>query len=439
MKLSKIFLTAAVCAALTILGTTSVSAEEPLAISEFQEISVSALSDRLDTPLSPGIRVISYEKPLILSGAIGDSIQFSAEIFDDHSGYVPSSIRILSLPDTDSGILKHDSNAVSIGQSVSVLSLSSLSYEPKSNDDAEFMFSPDGTTVVRCIIRQKDGKNTPPTTSGDEAVTTYTKLDTVVSGYLDGTDPDGHAVNFEIEEYPSKGILSVKDPATGHFIYHPYEGMSGSDSFSYRICDSYGEYSQVYTAEISIDNTKANIYDDMKDSYHTAAVHDAVKAGIMETRRTADGEFFDPDEPVSRIDFLIMAMKTMGAGEVSAISSTPFYDDNSLTEAEKGYLSAAYRLGIVKGTESNGKLMFMPNEAVTGADAAVMMNGVLGLPEDDSISVAAMGDDIPAWAVPSVSALTGEGLINKYTAPAMEILTREDVAVILSGLARKLA
>ena len=67
----------------------------------------------------------------------------------------------------------------------------------------------------------------------------------------------------------------------------------------------------------------------------------------MQTTKTANAENFNPDEPVSRIDFLVMAMKAAGAGDADEVSITPFEDDSALSGTEKGYLSAAYRLGII--------------------------------------------------------------------------------------------
>jgi len=441
MKFSKLFLASVLCSAIAVLPHSTAYADDPVLISDSMEESqnVSSINTGLDTPLSPGLNVISYDDPIIISESTGKHFYFSAVAFDDHYGYVPSAIQLISLPEEGNGKLIYDSAPAAVGQSVSVLSLSSLYYEPSSTDDSEFIFSPDNKTISRCIFRQKDGSNSPPSAYGDESVTTYTKLNTVVGGYLNGVDPDGDSINFEIVKYPSKGILSLKNDENGFYTYSPYSGMSGTDSFSYRISDSYGAYSKTYTNDIIIENRSAIDYSDMQDSFYTSAVTDVTRSGVMQTHKTAEGELFLPDEPVSRIDFLIMAMKSMGAGEAPLISSTPFADDASLSMSEKGYLSAAYDLGIVKGSYYGDKLVFMPDEAIDGAAAATILNGILGLPENSEISVFALDDDVPAWAIPQTRALTNAGILNKHIAPANELLTRENVAVILSGIMKKLA
>ena len=440
MKLSKIIWSLTLSSAIAAGMASLVCAEDVSPISSNADLANAVYSESsLKDPLSPGVRVIAYEKPMIISGISGENIQFSAEAFNSYSGYVPSSVTIVSLPDSSSGTLMYNSEPVSAGQSVSVLTLSSLYFEPKDATEAEFNITTDNINVTRCVIRQKADKNNPPSGKDSGAVTTWTKMNASMTGYLSGSDPDGDLVTFEVASYPSKGIVSISDSADGKFVYHPYEGMSGSDSFTYRVCDSFGEYSPEYTVQISIDRSKADVYDDMQESYYTAAANDAVKSGIMQTRKTADGEYFDPDEPVSRIDFLVMTMKAMGAGKTEPAETTSFADDASLTDEEKGYLSAAYRLGIVKGSLTDGMLAFRPDDGITGAEAAVIINGILGLPEDDSVSASAMSDSVPTWAIPSISALTGVGIIDKYTSPAEEILSREDTAVILTRLMRSLA
>lgn len=441
MKLRKILISSVLFSTI-VLSTSLLSyAENVVPISSAAETSViDVYSDNtFNDPISPGIRIIAHERPLIISGTSGNIIQFSAEAFNDHNGFVPSAIKILSLPDENAGTLIYNSKPATADQSISVLTLSSLYYKPNNTDDAEFTFSADNTNITRCIIRQTNGTNNSPNTAVAGTVCAWTKINTMVGGYLSGNDPDGDSINFEIVSYPTKGLVTLTDKRTGHYVYHPYDGLNGEDSFSYRVCDSFGNYSDVCTVNVSVDRTKADVYNDTKDSYYASAVHDVVKSGIMQTHNTSDGVFFSPTDTVSRIDFLIMTMKSMGADEPSPVSSTPFHDDTSLSDIEKGYLNAAYRLGIVKGSVSDEKLIFMPDKEITGAEAAVMINGILGLPGTDSISVSSHSEDVPVWAVPSVSALTNAGIIDLYTTPAGATITRETAAVIFSSLMHRLS
>ena len=395
--------------------------------------------NELSAPVSYGLNVLAYDNPMILSGKTNTEIGFSAEVFNDYNGYVPASIKVLSLPDPDSGILTYNSKSVTEGQSISILSLKSLSYNPTNSNESEFFYSTDNMSIKRCIIKQFDRDNNNPITSDSPAITTHTRLDTCVSGYLDGYDSDGDNLKFEIVSAPSKGIVSVIDQSTGQFVYHPYNKMNGEDKFSYRVMDTYGAYSGTREIPINISNTKAVVYNDISDSYYASAVNDVVSSGLMQISKTIDEEAFNPAEPVSRIDFLVMAMKAAGAGEASEVSITPFEDDSTLSGIEKGYLSAAYKLGIVNGTSTNGKLTFTPEEPITGASAAVILNSILGLDNSDTIQTMFQDSDIPAWAAQSFNALTDAGIINNKYTPWDSVLSRENVAVILSNLMHRLA
>lgn len=415
--------------------TTAVAA---LLISGTVALAVSASQFELNRPISPGLSVIAYDNPVILSGESGKSVSFGPENFSSRLGYVPSSITVLSLPSSECGILYHDNSPVEVGQPVSVLTFSSLSFDRSGSGDAEFTFTPDGATVMRCIMRCRDGANLAPESILSANAKVWTGENTPVNGHLAGADPDGDGVKFEIVSYPSRGLASITDSATGEFVYSPYSGTHGNDSFTYRIADAFGAYSPEYTVEVSVEGGNFNVYDDMQERYSAFAASKMIAAGVMQTKNEANAKLFEPDTPVSRIDFLQMSMVLAGAENVPSIEKTSFSDDSDLTDEQKGYLSAAYRLGIVNGSIIDGKLAFSPDDPITGAAAAVILNKILGLPENDAVSVMLDDASVPAWSRSSLSALTAAGLIDRYTAPANEALTRENTAVILTRLSKML-
>lgn len=435
-KIKNLFVSVA-CLSFAVYISFSASADDVIPISETDSANAYYAAKLLDEPLSPGLHVIAYDSPIILSGKTGEDVQFSAEVFDDYNGYVPSTVKIISLPDPDAGTLVYNSEPAKEGQSISVLSLSSLYHDAGNEKDAEFMISADNSNIIRCLVRRKDAENNKPYAEEINAVTTFTRLDTPVAGYMNGSDSDGDEISFEVVKGPAKGILSVVNTVTGQYVYEPYIGLSGRDSFTYRVRDSYGSYSDVVTVNISVDNKKTNAYNDTEDSFYASALNSVVDAGVMQTSNSADGEYFNPHDPVSRIDFLIMAMKAMGADTPSSVSNTPFYDDTTLSDEEKGYLSAAYELGIIKGSTENGKLKFNPDEAINGASAAVILNGILGI--ESSSTVSNSDSSVPVWASSAYAALTSAGIINQGIAPAASILTRENTAVILSNIIHRLA
>ena len=64
-----------------------------------------------------------------------------------------------------------------------------------------------------------------------------------ISIHLDGSDPDGHALTYEITKQPKNGAFAL-DPRTGHVQYRPNDGWFGMESFTYIATDELGLESQ---------------------------------------------------------------------------------------------------------------------------------------------------------------------------------------------------
>ena len=109
----------------------------------------------------------------------------------------------------------------------------------------------------------------------------------------------------------------------------------------------------------------------------------------------------------------------------STATSSGFADEADAPDWLLPYLATAMRLGVVSGSREDGKVVFRPNDAITGAEAAVMLQNVLLLPVPASKTeeVAA-----PAWAQDSVQAMTAGGVC---LPDADASVTRLDAAVML--------
>ena len=101
------------------------------------------------------------------------------------------------------------------------------------------------------------------------------------------------------------------------------------------------------------------------------------------------------------------------------------------------YIAAAV-LGIIVngGIDENGRAVFSPNDPVTYAQAAVMLNNVLAVTDVSAESY----EDYPAWAAQAVANLVSCNIIEAaadHTGSAAE-LSRADAAEMLLGAARLL-
>jgi hypothetical protein len=81
--------------------------------------------------------------------------------------------------------------------------------------------------------------------------TISTMAGTTFSGTLTATDPDGDLLSFVIVTNGTKGTATISNPSTGAFTYTTAAGVSGSDSFTFRVNDATAN-SNVATVSITI-------------------------------------------------------------------------------------------------------------------------------------------------------------------------------------------
>jgi len=92
------------------------------------------------------------------------------------------------------------------------------------------------------------------------------------------------------------------------------------------------------------------------------------------------------------------------------------------------YIVTALRSGFISGVHSPEGLCFRHDAAITQAEAAVMLNNMLGLVNSGTITVFS-ADDIPAWAMDAVACLKEHGIIGLEA--SSEALTMRNTANLL--------
>ena len=69
-------------------------------------------------------------------------------------------------------------------------------------------------------------------------------------------------------------------------------------------------------------------------------------------------------------------------------------------------------MGYINGKDINGTACFDPKGNITKAEAAVVINNILGFEEGEYITTFADDRAIPTWAKSAVYALTNAGVFN---------------------------
>lgn len=380
--------------------------------------------------ISPGLEVMAGEEAMIVSGIAGESVVFSDENFADTvNSDAFESITILSLPPATDGTLYFNDAAVAPNQVIAREDMSKLRFDAAEGVlSTSFRFTFDRSYDMNCMIKLTDKNNNAPVCTQGAAIKTFS--DMTCSGNMIASDPDGDTITYEVLSYPENGTLSF-DQNTGDFSYSPYAEVHGTDSFIYRVRDSYGAYSEECTVNISIDRKDTSLtFSDMEDSNCQAAAIVMTDSGHMDYTEE-DGEvYFEPSSEVTRLDFLVTAMNVLGAANIPEVTNTGFADDADIPSEYKGYVYSAHKLGIINGIPSGSERYFKPNEPITRAQASVILNNILGYSAATQVNCS---DDIPTWAVDSVNALWELGIypVSGGTANCAANLTKEDTAKML--------
>lgn len=464
----------AVAVCLLLVGTASVSAAGILPIAEDGSETVSETASEHGVPwssgpsgtvgteavsslVSPGLRNLAAATDLAVSVKVGESYSFDESDFlrgMNLSGF--SYVTVTAAPKATEGTLFLGASAVQSGQVISVGNLPLLSYTPAGTAPSvgTFDFSIDGAGYsVTCRVYSLSELGAAPTTAyaPEAMLSASTHRDLSFGGTLSGYDPDGDALVYEIVSAPEHGSVRILDRAAGTYRYTPYAGYTGEDSFRYVVRDARGNYSKGREVTLSVSEPTVSVsFSDLGSDSAVNAALTMEERGIMSGTAIGGEVFFYPEKTVSRVDFLVMAMRTLGFSAKTGNVGTVFLDEAAIPEALRGYVAAAYEKGVVSGVFGANGLYFLPDRAVTRAEAAKILSSLVGISESVSAEVRVPdgaviatiafddGKSIPAWAKEAVYHLSALGVFTAEggNAAVNTALTRGEAAEMLSALLR---
>lgn len=392
--------------------------------------------------ISPALDVIAYENEMIKAGVVYDGeLCFDVNDFDTTLGSNTKSITVVKLPKSDEGRLMLGNLYVVENQVIYREDFDSLRFIPKSSGEGSysFTFSPNSSGYeISCSLKILKNANFSPVATNGNELYAWTQTDIATSGVLKGYDPDGDAIRFEVVSLPKKGLIEILNKATGDYKYTPYDKATGSDSFTYRVRDSYGNYSEEITVNVKIERLKTKlVFSDMDESLALNAAIIVTESELMNSKQNADGSIsFNPDEKITKEEFIVLVMRAMGANQAPTVEKTRFADDALVSPEYKGYIESAFALGIIEGERKPDGVYVNPKGDITVAEAAVIINKIIGASKNASMSVFHDEDDFPEWARSAIVSLNELGIIQKIDGKINpnSPLTREQTARILMSL-----
>ncbi len=271
-------------------------------------------------------------------------------------------------------------------------------------------------------------KNEAPKAS-DGKLETYRNISN--TGTLDVSDAENDPLTFQIVIEPKRGTVELHDDGT--FTYTPDENKVGKDSFTFTATDDSGQVSE--KAKISIEIKKPSdkqTYADMTGDTDAFAAMWLKEEGLFCGAMVGSNLCFEPDTTVSRGEFLVMAMKLVGAEATEGAMHSGFADEETTPVWMQPYIVSALSNGMISGTSNENGMEFRPVAQLTHAEVAVMLQNILQLPGTSAQAVGSFDEEstVPVWAEKAVAALSSAG-IELDTLRSDAPVTRRDAANIL--------
>jgi len=271
-------------------------------------------------------------------------------------------------------------------------------------------------------------KNEPPEAEDGE-LETYRNI--ANSGTLDAEDPENGPLTYQIVTQPKRGDVELQEDGT--FLYTPHKNKVGKDRFTFTVTDDAGQTSEPAEVEIEIlKPTDKRVYSDMHGQDGEFEAVWMMENGLFHGSTVGGNYCFAPDESISRGEFLVMAMQLVDADAALSDLHSGFADEAATPVWMQPYIVSALSNGMITGEPSEEKMVFRPSEALTHAEAAVMLQNILQLPDNNLQAVSSFENQsaLPAWAEASAGALASAGIQLDMTT-GEEPMTRLEAAKIL--------
>ena len=199
----------------------------------------------------------------------------------------------------------------------------------------------------------------------------------------------------------------VYDPDTGVLSAALPENSEASHVMLFAE-DNSGNYN---SASVLTGSVGAPFFPDVKDHWAQPYVDYLCSQGVLNGMRDADGNpCFQPNRSITRAEFAVMLCRWMGLGNESD-DKTVFADEGSIPAWAVDSVHAAAAAGLIRGSETESGICFLPSESLTRAQAAAILGRSMAggrmsadLPFPDA-------SEIPSWAVSYISELCFMGVM----------------------------
>ncbi len=403
-----------------------------------------AIPVTVDAAISPAIEVLAENNQAVKAGLYNCDVIFTKADFLQNLGLSKiGSVTFTSVPPSEEGYLYIGNTVIKNGTKASEDMLDMLRFRAASEeiDTSTFSYTINERygSAEHCFnIVFLEGINAAPVAAIPEDAPSFETYKNVsLYSRLSASDPEGDEINFKIIEQPKKGSVELVSENYGDFKYTPKKNHIGKDSFSYVVYDKYGNFSSVEKVTIkTIKNKTKTVYSDVNDTQFEYAAIAVTAKGLMHGTKIGNSNYFDPQGQLTRAEMLSYIMEAAGI-KPSKTGNSKFADSNTVPAKYSSYVETAAELGIIKGSNESGHVVFRPNDPVTRAEAAIMAKAVIKV-EEEAVQTFADENDCPVWCESAMKTVAAYGLlpINKGNISYSEILTRGEAAVLINAISK---
>ena len=255
-----------------------------------------------------------------------DGLALSAEVFSENEAF--EGVYVASVPSQLDAEVSLGARTLRAGDVLDRSMLSQLLVLPAENRDAscELVYCPiEGGEVQPSRALELSiltGKNEAPVCR-DVKFETYKNI--ANTGVLSASDPEGDTLTYQLVKEPKRGTVDIAPD--GSFTYTPAQNKVGKDVFTYTATDSAGNVSNVANVTVKIVKpTDKAMYQDLAGDTLAYTAMWLKDRGVYTGKRIAGNLCFEPEGTLTRGEFLVMAMKLLGAEPESARLTSGFAD-----------------------------------------------------------------------------------------------------------------
>ena len=279
------------------------------------------------------------------------------------------------LPEASQARVRLGSRVLRAGDAISRADLSRLTVEPVGGGEIHLSFLPfeNGRLGEETVMtfHFEAVEDVAPSAEGS-TMETWRNLPN--TGTLKGTGTG--SLSFRLENRPRRGTVELN--ADGSFTYTPKKNKVGEDSFTFTVTDAAGRVSAPATVRITIRKpTDAQTFADLDRDDQFEAIW-MRETGLFGGELISERLSFGPEQPVCRGDFLAMVMELEGIDPEIGLQVSGFADAEDAAPWLRPYLASALRRGLIQGDATPEGLVFRPNQPITEAEAAALIQRANG-------------------------------------------------------------